>query len=187
MTVVTTALPKRPLTADDLDALPDDGHRYEIVDGTLIVSPGPELRHQVVQARLLATLISSCPDDLIVFATPTDLLLADDTVVQPDVLVVRRADVRGRRLTATPALVVEILSPSTRLIDLNLKRARYERAGVPAYWAVDPDGPRLTVWELRDRSYVEVAAVGPDEEWTAAAPYAVTLRPGSFQVGDEPV
>ncbi len=179
MSVVTT-LPRRPLTVDDLDAMPDDGHHYEIIDGTLIVSPGPELRHQTVQSEILRLLFSSCPDDLFVLATPTDIVLADDTVVQPDALVVRRADLVGRRLTATPQLVVEILSPSTRLIDLNLKKARYERAGVPSYWVVDPGPPRLIAWEMRAGSYVEVAAVGHGDEWTATLPFAMTVRPGLF-------
>jgi Uma2 family endonuclease len=179
MSVVST-LPRRPLTVDDLDALPDDGHRYEIIDGTLIVSPGPELRHQAVQSELLRTLFGGCPADMIVLASPTDVVLADDTAVQPDALVVRRADLVGRRLTATPLLVVEILSPSTRLIDLNLKKARYERAGVPSYWVIDPDDPRLTAWEQREGAYVEAAVVGPGEEWTASAPFEVTLRPDSF-------
>ncbi|RHW27222.1 Uma2 family endonuclease [Nocardioides immobilis] len=179
MSVVTT-LPRRPLTVDDLDVMPDDGHRYELIDGTLIVSPGPELRHQTVQSELLRLLFGSCPADLFVLAAPTDTVLADDTVVQPDALVVRRSDLVGRKLTATPLLVVEILSPSTRLIDLNLKKARYQRAGVPSYWVVDPDPLRLTAWDLRDGSYVEVADVGRGDEWTAALPFAVTVRPGSF-------
>ena len=180
MRVVTT-LPRRPLTVDDLDAMPDDGHRYEIIDGTLIVSPGPELRHQAVQSELLKLLFASCPDDLFVLAAPTDVVLADDTVVQPDALVVRRSDLVGRKLTATPLLVVEILSPSTRLIDLNLKKARYERAGVPSYWVVDPGPPpQLTAWEQRGGEFVDVASVGPDEEWTATLPFAVMVRPGSF-------
>ncbi len=179
MSVVTT-LPRRPLTVDDLDVMPDDGHRYELIDGTLIVSPGPELRHQVVQARLMRTLFRACPESMEVLGTPTDTVLADDTVVQPDALVVRRSDLVGRKLIATPLLVVEVLSPSTRLIDLNLKKARYERAGVPSYWVVDPDPLRLTAWDLRDGSYVGVADVGRGEEWTAALPFAVTVRPGSF-------
>ncbi len=177
---MVTTLPRRPLTVEDLDALPDDGHRYEIIDGTLIVSPGPELRHQTVQSELLRLLYGGCPADLIVLASPTDVVLADDTVVQPDALVVRRADLVGRRLTATPLLVVEVLSPSTRLIDLNLKKARYERAGVPSYWVVDPELLRVTAWELPGGSYEAVAEVGAGEEWTAELPFRVVVRPGSL-------
>jgi Uma2 family endonuclease len=177
---VVTILPRRPLTVDDLEGMPDDGHRYELIDGTLIVSPGPELRHQVIQSRLLRLLFSACPGEMEVLSTPTDTVLADDTVVQPDALVVRKTDLVGRRLTATPLLVVEILSPSTRLIDLNLKKARYERAAVTSYWVVDPDRLRLTAWELRDGVYVEVADVGVGGEWAASSPYSLMVRPGAF-------
>lgn len=177
---VVKALPRRPLTVDDLEAMPDDGHRYELIDGTLIVSPGPELRHQAVQSHVLKLLFAACPDDLIVLSTPTDTVLADDTVVQPDVLVVRRTDLVGRRLTAAPLLVVEILSPSTRLIDLNLKKARYERAGVASYWAVDPDPLRLIAWELSDGAYAEAADVAGDGSWRAERPFAVTISPGAL-------
>ena len=74
-------------------------------------------------------------------------------------------------------LVVEILSPNTRLIDLNLKRARYERACVASYRVVDPAEPRLTAWELREGRYVEVADVAGDDEWTATLPYDVAIVP----------
>src|SRR4051794_3685545 len=107
---LVNALPRRPLTVADLDAMPDDGHRYEIIDGMLIVSPGPDLRHQVVQSGLLRVLYASCPHDLFVLSAPTDTVLADDTAVQPDALVVRKSDLLGHKLTATPLLVVEILS-----------------------------------------------------------------------------
>lgn len=179
--MTVTVLPQsRPLTADDLAAIPDDGHRYELIDGTLIVSPGPELRHQVVQAELLRHLYRRCPEDLIVMASPTDTVLADDTVVQPDALVVRRADLAGRRLTVTPLLVVEILSPSTQLYDLNLKKARHERAGVVSYWIVDPQPVRVQVFELRDGAYTEVADLREGDRWTATLPFEVTLRPSDL-------
>jgi Uma2 family endonuclease len=105
-----------------------------------------------------------------------DVLLADDTSVQPDILVVR-SDLPGPKVTEPPVLVVEILSPSSRLIDLNLKRARYERAGVPSYWVVDPDELRLMAWELSDAAYVEVADVSGDGIWQAARPFTVTVTP----------
>lgn len=179
---VVTILPRRPLTVDDLDAMPDDGHRYELIDGTLIVSPGPELRHHALQSGLLRLLFSACPDDLFVLSAPTDTVLADDTVVQPDALVVRRTDLVGRKLTATPLLAVEILSPSTRLIDLNLKKARYERAGVPSYWVVDPDPLRLIAWELHDRAYEQAADVAEDSSWTAQQPFSMTITPDTLRV-----
>lgn len=177
MSVVTT-LPQRPLTVEDLERLPDDGHRYDLIDGSLIVAPGPELIHQTVQSNLLRILFSACPEELFVYGSPTDVVLADDTVLQPDLMVVRRSDRGGRRLTAVPLLVVEILSPSTRLIDLNLKFARLERAGVPDYWVIDPSGDaRLDAWSIHDDRYQPVASVSGSTAWSAQTPYPVSIVP----------
>ncbi|MFD1506389.1 Uma2 family endonuclease [Georgenia yuyongxinii] len=107
-------------------------------------------------------------------------LVRADTVLQPDVLVARRSDLSERDLPAPPVLAVEVLSPSTRLIDLHLKRARYEAAGTPSYWVVDPDEPALTAWELIEGRYVRVAHVAGEETFTATAPFAVDVRPADL-------
>ncbi|WP_374457316.1 Uma2 family endonuclease [Nocardioides sp.] len=174
-----TVLPQsRPLTADDLAAIPDDGHRYELIDGTLIVTPAPSWRHQRAVVRLVRMLLDAAPSEgLEVLAAPFDVRLADDTVLQPDVLVCRVGDLTQRNLPAAPLLAVEVLSPSTRLVDLNLKRARYEAAGCQSYWVVDPDAPAITAWELRDGSYVEVAAVAGGEFFPAERPFTTTFAP----------
>lgn len=173
-----TVLPQsRPLTADDLAVLPDDGHRYELVDGTLIVTPAPSWRHQRAVVRLVTALVSAAADDLEVLTAPFDVRLAADTVLQPDVLVCRLGDLTQRDLRAAPVLAIEVLSPSTRLVDLSLKRARYEAAACPAYWVVDPDAPSLTAWELRGEAYVEVATCIDAEVFTSTLPCALTLSP----------
>lgn len=174
-----TVLPQsRPLTADDLAAILDDGHRYELIDGTLIVTPAPSWRHQRAVARLLKTLMDAVPDDgLEVLAAPFDVRLADDTVLQPDVLVCHVTDLTQRNLPVAPLLAIEVLSPSTRLVDLNLKRARYEAAGSDSYWVVDPTAPSITAWELRGGTYVEVSSVTGGEVFTATHPFPVALAP----------
>jgi Uma2 family endonuclease len=173
-----TVLPQsRPLTADDLAVVPDDGHRYELVDGTLIVTPAPSTRHQRVVVRLLKVLLDTATEDLEVLTAPYDVRLADDTVLQPDVLVCRRADLCEHNLPTAPLLAIEVLSPSTRLVDLNLKHGRYEAAGCPSYWVVDPDEPSLRAWELRDGSYVEVCSVTGAAEFSTTLPCAVALCP----------
>lgn len=177
METVATLPYGRALTVDDLDVLPDDGHRYELIDGILIVSPSPRYRHQVVCLELAVVLRASCPDDMRVLAAPFDVVLAEDTCVVPDLLVARRRDFTEKNLPIAPLLAVEILSPSTRLIDLNVKRDRYRRAGVASYWVIDPDEPRLTGWELREGEYVEVADVSGHASWTATVPYRVTIVP----------
>jgi Uma2 family endonuclease len=94
---VLTLPRSRPLTRADLDALPDDGHRYELIDAVLIVTPAPSMPHQRVVTRLLRLLDAACPDDLEVFVAPFDVALATDIVMQPDVLVARKVDLTPTR------------------------------------------------------------------------------------------
>jgi len=178
-TVIT--LPRgQPLTRDDLDAMPDDGHRYELVDGTLVVTPAPSFRHQVVAGELYLLLRRACPPDFYVLFAPFDVALAQDTVLQPDLLVARRADFTDRDLPVAPLLAVEVLSRSTRHVDHGLKRARYEAAGCPAYWVVDPDEPSLTVWGLAGREYQRQAHVTARERYTSTLPYEVSIVPAEL-------
>ncbi|HEX6054508.1 MAG TPA: Uma2 family endonuclease [Intrasporangium sp.] len=182
MGAVTTLPQSRPLTWRDLEDRPDDGHRYELVDGTLVVTPAPGTRHQRCVPRLWAVLNAACPVGLEVLVAPFDVRLAEDTVLQPDVLVARTADLTERNLPVAPLLTVEVLSPSTRLIDLNLKRVRYEAAGCPSYWVVDPDLPSLQAWDLVDGAYVDAGTVEADEAFEATMPYPVTVSPDRLVV-----
>jgi Uma2 family endonuclease len=180
MGVVTTLSRGRELTRAEFEALPDDGWRHELVDGSLIMTPAPSPRHQVVVGRLHLLLEASRPRDLMLLFAPLDVALADDSVLQPDLLVARREDFTDTELRGAPLLAVEVLSPSTHTIDLHLKRHRYEAAGCPSYWVVDPDVPSVTAWELHDGSYDEVAHVVDDEELALDAPYPAVLRPADL-------
>lgn len=180
MDAVTTLPTGRALTRADLDALPDDGWRHELIDGALIMTPAPSTRHQAVLGQLHVLLQASCPPDLRVLFAPFDVALAEDTVVQPDLLVARRDAFTARDLPDAPLLAVEVLSPSTRRIDLHLKRARYEAAGCPSYWVVDPVEPSVTVWELREGAYVQAAHAVAGEGISVALPYPVEIRPADL-------
>jgi Uma2 family endonuclease len=160
--------------------MPDDGHRYELVDGALIVTPAPTARHQRAVVRLVRLLDGGCPPELEVFVAPFDVVLAPSTVLQPDLLVARRADLTELNLPAPPALAVEVLSPSTRRIDLGTKRLALEAAGVPSYWVVDPDVPSLTVFEMNDGALREIATVAGDEAWVADRPFPVEVVPSAL-------
>ena len=167
-----------PLTEDDLAAMPDDGHRYELIDGTLIVTPAPGLHHQICVTALGVLLGTVVPPELRVLVAPFDVRLSRLTVLQPDVLVARKSDFGEDRLEHAPILVVEVLSPSTRRIDLGTKRLAFEAAGVAAYWLVDPHALTLTVLELDDRGrYLEKATVTGDEAYQATIPFPVTVIP----------
>jgi len=182
MDAVTTLPRSRPLTRADLDAIPDDGHRYELIDGVLVVSPAPSWLHQRVVTRLWRLLDSACPVDLEVLVAPFDVAIADNTVLRPDVLVARQRELTQRDLPAAPVLAVEVLSPSTRRVDLTLKRSRYEAAGCPSYWVVDPLEPALTAWDLEEGAYVEVAHVWRENTWRAERPYLVDVCPHDLVV-----
>ena len=183
MGTVTTLPRSRPLTGADLDAMPDDGHRYELIDGTLIVTPAPSATHQTVVLELAILLRNHCPRDLKVLVAPFDVALADDTIMQPDLLAARRQELTERDLPVAPVLAVEVLSPSTRRIDLTLKRSRLEAAGCPHYWVVDPSEPSLTAWQLKVGAYVEVGHVTGDQTLSVQDPFAVDVVPAQLIAG----
>lgn len=175
MTTARTMLPGGPWTVDDLDDFPEGSTtRYELIDGALIVSSEPSLQHQRVNLLLARLLQDHVPEGFEVFL-PVDVRLSPFRQIAPDVTVVRREDATGRRLSGLPVLVVEVQSPSTRAIDLALKRQVLQEAGVPSYWLVDPDDGVVTVLELQDGVYVEVAR---GTSVTVQQPFPITVTLG---------
>jgi Uma2 family endonuclease len=160
--------------------MPDDGHRYELIDGVLIVTPAPSRLHQRVVAAVYRSLFAECPPELEVLFAPLDVVISQDTVMQPDLLVASREDFTERDLPKPPLLAVEVLSPSTKRIDLMLKWSRLEAAGCPAYWVVDPDTPSLIAWEMRDGAYAQVAKVTGDEAARLTRPFEVSVVPADL-------
>lgn len=183
MTIMTTLT--QGWTREARDALPDDGFRRELLDGVLLVSAAPSPAHQSVLAELYTVLRLACgrhaDDDLAVLFAPLDVTLAPDTVLQPDLLVARRAAFDDRGLPGPPLLAVEVLSPGSRGIDALLKFERYQRAKVPSYWIVDPAGPSIDVFELSEGTYRRTATVDGDDSSTVDAPVAVTLTPAAWR------
>lgn len=170
----------RPLTRADLDAMPDDGHRYELIDGVLVVSPAPVFRHQIAIGNLYLLLREAAPDDRIVLMAPFDVALSDDTVMQPDLLVARRQDFTPRDLPTAPLLAIEVLSPSSRAFDLLVKKDRLQRAGCEHYWVVDPGVPAISAWRLVDETFVDAGTVTGDEALRLAEPFPVALVPAAI-------
>lgn len=182
----TEAMPVRmswgaPLTVADLADAPDDGHRYELIDGTLIVTPAPGAAHQTAVGNLHLALRAAVPDHLQVFLAPFDWVVSDSTVLQPDLMVCRRADVTPKHLAGPPLLAVEVLSPSTRSIDLGAKRLAMAAAGVATYWVVDPLAPSLTVFANDGAgTLADAAAVTAVERYETDDPYPITLTPADL-------
>lgn len=169
-------------TVDMLDALPEDGQRYEIIDGELLVTPSPGEAHQdvvgLLHARLLAYLSGTGVAKAM--ASPSDVRRGDRTRnrLQPDVYVVRRVD--GKRPTypydlADLLLAVEVLSPSTAHADYQRKRTIYLTSGVAEYWVVNVEARNVSRWRRAD----EPGEVLSDRlTWRPAgmpAPFAVDL------------
>ena len=130
------------ITAGDLDRLPPDGKRWELIAGTLHVTPAPSGPHQTVAFNLAVALRTAPPEGLAVMVAPFDLRPDDRTSLQPDVLVVSVEEAAKARTTVAPLLVVEVLSPGSRADDLGSKRLVYEELGIPSYWVVDRPVPR---------------------------------------------
>lgn len=181
MTAVTTtsflSAPEGGWTADDLAAFPDDGLRYELVDGVLLVSAAPSEDHQIALGNLYLILAAACPDQLRVLLAPFDVRFSPRRQLQPDVVVLPKDRSSADR---RPVLVVEVLSPSTRATDSTLKRHVFEQGSVPSYWLVDPLASSVTVLELRDGSYAETAVVTGDERYVADRPFRVDVVPSEL-------
>jgi Uma2 family endonuclease len=130
--------------------LPDDGNRYEVVNGELLVTPAPRLSHQLLVTRVavaIANYLSREPVG-IMLTSPADISWGRDVLVQPDVFVVPREEATHGEWSRlrTLLLVVEVLNPSTARADRFTKRHRYQEAAVPLYWVVEGDEQRVEVW-----------------------------------------
>ena len=165
-------------TVDLLEQLPDDGLRYEILDGILLVNPAPIPLHQRAIVRLTVIFVAVCPTHHEVFVSPLDWQPDHRTSLEPDVLVVANDRIGPKNIQQNPAIVVEVLSASSRRYDRLLKFDRYADAGIPQYRIVDPQRPSVEVYDLVDQGEYRLAASGSgDESVTVAGPLAVTLRP----------
>jgi Uma2 family endonuclease len=167
---------ERCYTIADLDGLPEDGRRYELADGRLLVSPMARRLHQIGCRELGEVLTSACPAHLYIFPLPINVDDPDSTHFEPDLTVVRRefAKIENGDL---PLLAVEVRSPSTAGRDAVLKRREYARLGMPSYWMLDVDVPSLTVLELVDGDYVQTAYGEDEQPVMVNRPFPVTVVP----------
>ena len=137
-------------TADMARRLPEDGNRYEVVYGELLVTPAPRLWHQQLVSRIHVALAKYLELHRagVVLASPADISWGADVLVQPDVFVVPVEQARTLEWSAVRdlLLVAEVLSPSTPRHDRFSKRRRYQEARVPLYWIVDGEERQVEVW-----------------------------------------
>jgi Uma2 family endonuclease len=155
----------RRLTVADLDLIPEEheGDRQELIDGELIVTPVPIMKHQIVSMNIVSALDRHVRDQRLgwVFHAQTGIRFSSDNLLIPDIIFIaanRRHIFFGKKtIDAAPDLVVEILLPGTRRRDLTIKRDLYARFGVQEYWIVDPGAESVTVLALVNDRYEPVA------------------------------
>ena len=169
-------------TAEMVRALPDDGNRYEVVDGELLVTPAPGRLHQRAASEVWRLLSDHLRGLGLAEAlmSPADIELDPHGMVQPDVFVDGFVDGRPTNewnVGAPLLLAVEVLSPSTARADRTVKRRRFQRAGVPEYWIVDLDARVVERWRPGDE---RPEVLGETIEWRPApevSPLTIELAP----------
>jgi Uma2 family endonuclease len=150
------------LTYEDYCLLPNNGKRYEVVDGELYVTPAPLTRHQRVLVNFVYYLVDFVKKHHLgeVYPAPFDVVFSQYDVVEPDILYVseaRASVITEKNVQGAPDLVVEILSESTAKIDRTTKLKLYARYGVAEYWVVDPEVCAIEIYRLAPGGY-ELAA-----------------------------
>jgi Uma2 family endonuclease len=167
-------------TRDLARALPEDGRRYEVVHGELLVTPAPAFQHQELVGRLYRALADYLDREQVghVMLSPADISWDDETLLQPDLFVADREEARTMDWSRIQhlLLVIEVLSPSTARFDRFTKRRRYQEAAIPLYWIVDPEGRQVEIWTPADhiprieRDFVTWSPIG------ATTPFSISLQ-----------
>jgi len=169
------------MTADEFFDLPDDGYRYELVQGVVVMSPSPSVRHQAIAMEIAGQLmvyLRAHPVGQLLMETDAHMgtLLGSDFVYRPEIVFVRaerwQAILAADRIRSAPELAVEVISPGSRRYDSETKRADYERFGVGEFWLIDPERRTFTFFVLEKGRFV---AAEPDGDR-----FASRVVPGFF-------
>jgi len=175
------------LTYQDFLLFPDDGLRHEIIDGEHYVTPAPNLRHQDLVTTLCVSLgshVEDRPERGRVFVAPFDVVFSFHDIVEPDVIFVgpdQLGILTPQNIKGTPAMVIEVLSPSTRKRDQQIKKKLYDRMGVREYWLVDPELNAVTIYRRDPEGafplVAKITAAGHDALTTPLLPeWSIQLR-----------
>jgi Uma2 family endonuclease len=153
-------------TYEDYAALPDDGKRYELVDGMLELMTSPTFNHQVISSQIHKQFWQQCENEYIIVASPIDVIVSKKQVRQPDLILIHRERldiVTKKGVEGPPDLVIEILSPSSVKRDREGKLKSYARFDVQEYWIVDPANEAIEQYMLSDKRY-DLAQVYTEDE-----------------------
>ncbi len=161
------------LTYADYCALPEDGRRYEILDGDLDMSPAPLTTPQRVSRNLSNVLVDEVHAKGLgeILTAPYDVVLGEHCVVQPDIIFVANENARiitPKNIQGSPDLLIEVLSPTSIERDTRDKRNIYARCGVKHYWMVDPAARTVTELALVEKAYAVVKVTGGQEAFRPA-------------------
>lgn len=166
-------------TYEDYLLFPEDGKRHELIDGDHFMTPAPSMRHQRISRRLLTSFENFLKRNKLgeAFDVPSDVVLSETDVVQPDLLFVsakRASLITDKNIQGAPDLVVEILSETTRKTDEVIKRKLYERHGISEYWIVDPELEAVKIYRMTEKGYTRAAELSRETNDSLATP----LLPG---------
>jgi Uma2 family endonuclease len=167
------------MTAEQFLAIESDGKRYELIDGHFITHTTPPIRHQSVLRDVLCALYDYCrkTQTARAFPGPLDVRLSDDSVVEPDILVVsidRTSWIGNDHITGAPNIIIEVVSEDTRERDEHDKRKLYERYGVDEYWIVDPAIDTVKIYRRDGATFTRVAEITAETGGAITSP----LLPG---------
>lgn len=172
---------KVKFTYEDYLLFRDDGKRHELIEGEHHMTPAPSTRHQKILSnlhRILGTFIHEKKLGSLLPA-PTDVVLSDLDVVQPDLLFIssaRTSLITEKNIQGAPDLVIEILSETTRKIDEIIKRKLYERHGVREYWIVDPELESVKIYRPTEQGYTRAAELSVEAKHTLNSPLIPGLQ-----------
>ena len=163
------------ITYEDFLELPDDGKQYELIEGELVLNPTPITRHQWIAGNIYHAFRNYLDehDTGKAFMAPLDVVLAEDVVLEPDVMLIRHersAIIGEKNIQGAPNIVVEVLSDSTRKWDEVVKRKLYERYGVDEYWIVDPVIDVVKIYRRDDTSFVRAAEISTESGGEITSP-----------------
>jgi Uma2 family endonuclease len=147
------------------EQLPEDGNRYEVIDGVLYMTTSPSVTHQRVVARLTMRVGAPLDDGSIArfMTAPVGVIMPGADPVQPDFLLIRAERMpiiaSGNQVRGAPDLIAEVLSPGNPRLDTTIKRAAYARAGVPEYWMLRPESRDILVCTAPDPELADFTEV----------------------------
>lgn len=170
-----------PWSVDDLFRLPEDGQRYEIFDGSLLVTPPPPLPHTNTTYRIRRLLERHAPSNFVVIDSGVGIYPNETNYFIPDILVFREELLGGDARGIDPhdaLLAVEVVSPSNSSNDYGIKRHAYAKAGIPQYWIADKHAQKLLVLGPgAGGAYEDRAVVRPGEQWRSDEPFPLAIDP----------